>query len=123
VSLSSLPFAGAETSPAKEIADGVMAIVQRLRTHCPASKVLMLGIFPRGANPSDERRQVCEQATRQFARCADGRHIFFLDIGDAFTQPDGSLSTEIMPDLLHLSVEGYERWARAIEGKLAELMR
>ena len=52
----------------------------------------------------------------------DGKHVFYLDIGPKFTQPDGSLSKDIMPDLLHLSEKGYEIWARSIESTLARLM-
>jgi lysophospholipase L1-like esterase len=46
-----------------------------------------------------------------------------MDIGNAFLQPDGTLPKEIMPDLLHLNAKGYEMWAAAIEGKVAELMK
>ena len=35
---------------------------------------------------------------------------------------DGTLSREIMPDLLHLSPKGCEIWAEAIEPKVAELL-
>jgi lysophospholipase L1-like esterase len=31
-------------------------------------------------------------------------------------------SKEIMPDYLHLSKEGYERWAKAIDGPVKEMM-
>ena len=44
-----------------------------------------------------------------------------MEIGDQFLEADGSISDEIMPDLLHLSTEGYERWAEALEPKLKEL--
>jgi lysophospholipase L1-like esterase len=48
--------------------------------------------------------------------------IHFMDIGAKFLQPDGTLTKEIMPDLLHLSAKGYQIWADAITPKLAELM-
>jgi len=38
-------------------------------------------------------------------------------------QPDGTLSREIMPDVLHLSPKGYDLWTSAIEGKVKELMK
>ncbi|RMF41930.1 MAG: GDSL family lipase, partial [Planctomycetota bacterium] len=50
-----------------------------------------------------------------------GDHVHFLDIGDRFLQPDGIISRDIMPDLLHLSEEGYRRWAVALEPKLQAL--
>jgi lysophospholipase L1-like esterase len=46
-----------------------------------------------------------------------------MDIGTTFLQPDGTLSKDIMPDLLHLSPKGYELWASAIKDKVADLMK
>ena len=40
-------------------------------------------------------------------RYADGDRVHYLEVGDQFLEPDGSISEEIMPDLLHLSGEGY----------------
>ena len=57
------------------------------------------------------------------AKLHDGQHVFYLDIGAKFLQPDGTLTKEIMPDLLHLSAQGYQIWADAITPKLAELMK
>jgi lysophospholipase L1-like esterase len=54
---------------------------------------------------------------------ADGKRVSYMDIGNTFLQPDGTLPKEIMPDLLHLNAKGYEMWAAAIEGKVAELMK
>ncbi|MCP4892070.1 MAG: GDSL family lipase, partial [Planctomycetaceae bacterium] len=47
--------------------------------------------------------------------------VHYLEVGDQFLEPDGTISKAIMPDLLHLSTEGYERWAKALEPKLKEL--
>ena len=49
-----------------------------------------------------------------------GIEFHFMEIGDQ-SEPDGSISDEIMPDRLHLTTEGYERWAKALEPKLKEL--
>ena len=48
--------------------------------------------------------------------------VFFLDINEKFLGADGSLSKEIMPDLLHPNAKGYEIWAEAVEPTIAELM-
>ena len=45
-----------------------------------------------------------------------------MDISKTFLQEDGTLTREIMPDLLHLSEKGYDMWAAAIEPKVKELM-
>jgi len=106
----------------EEIADGLAAITKQLRAKLPKTKVLLLGIFPRGANKDDGRRQVNEKANDIFKKLADGKGIHYLDIGEKFLEPDGTLSRKIMPDLLHLSVEGYTIWAESIEPTLKKLM-
>jgi len=106
----------------KEIADGVAAIVKQIRTKSPKTQILLLGVFPRGSNNADKRRQVNEGANKLFSKLNDGKHVHYLDIGPKFLQKDGTLTKEIMPDLLHLSEKGYTIWAESIEAKLANLL-
>jgi len=106
----------------KEIADGVAAIVKQIRTKSPKTQILLLGVFPRGTNNADKRRQVNEGANRIFSKLDDGKYVHYLDIGPKFLQKDGTLTREIMPDLLHLSQKGYTIWAESIEAKLANLL-
>ena len=61
-------------------------------------------------------------ANEIFRNIADGKMIHYLDIGEVFINPDGTISAEIMPDFLHLTPAGYKLWADAIEQKVAELM-
>jgi beta-glucosidase len=111
---------GANTS--EEIADGVTAIAEKLRAKLPETKVLLLGIFPRGPDTNDPRRKVNEGANERIAKLADDKMVYYLDIGPVFLNEDGTLSREVMPDLLHLNEPSYRRWAEAIEPKLAELL-
>ncbi|MEC8927863.1 MAG: platelet-activating factor acetylhydrolase IB subunit [Verrucomicrobiota bacterium] len=111
---------GSNTS--QEIADGLGVIVKQLRKKLPDTKLLLLGVFPRGTNNTDKRRKVNEGANAIFKKLADGKAVHYLDIGPNFLQKDGALPREIMPDLLHLSEKGYTIWAESIEAKLEELM-
>ncbi len=104
-----------------DIADAIGAIVRELRMRLPGTRVLLLSIFPRGQSVTPERERGAE-ASRLAASLADDLHVFSLDIGDAFLNPDGTISAEIMPDYLHLSEAGYLRWARAMEPTLARLL-
>lgn len=106
----------------EQIAEGITAIVQKLRKDLPETKILLLAVFPRGADKSDPRRQVNEATNAIISKLDDGKMVYYLDIGPAFLADDGTLSKEIMPDLLHLSPKGYQIWAEAIEPKLAVLM-
>ncbi len=109
--------------PAQQTAEGVKAIIERLAKKCPDTKVLLLGIFPRGATTEDKLRLHNTAINEHLAHLADGKKVTYTDIGNAFLQPDGTLSKEIMPDLLHLSAKGYQIWADAIKDKVAELMK
>ncbi|MDP7204339.1 MAG: GDSL-type esterase/lipase family protein, partial [Pirellulaceae bacterium] len=91
-------------------------------TKLPETKVLLLAVFPRGTDKNDKRRQVNEKANAIFKKLADGTHVHYLDIGPKFLEDDGTLTREIMPDLLHLSEKGYTIWAKSIEPSLKKLM-
>lgn len=110
------------SNSSEQIAEGVSVIVKQLREKLPEMKILLLGVFPRGANYEDKRRKVNEGANAIFAKLDDGKRVFYLDIGKKFLEEDGTLTREIMPDLLHLSEQGYTIWAESIEGKLATLL-
>jgi lysophospholipase L1-like esterase len=96
-------------------------VVNKLREKLPQTKVLILAIFPRGAKPQPVREKNAT-ASKIASKLADDKMVYYLDIGDKFLTPDGTLEGSIMPDYLHLSPAGYEIWAKAIEPKVAELM-
>ena len=106
---------------AEEIADGIIAICQRLRTRLPQTKILLLAVFPRGSKPSQQRAKNAK-ASLLASAVADGKMIYYMDINDKFLTKDGQLTRDIMPDFLHPSAAGYKIWAEAIEPKVAKLM-
>ena len=108
-----------------EIAEGVAMIVKKLRTELPEMKILVLAIFPRGADANDPRRKVNEQANEiveMMLRVAGDPTIEYLDIGDAFLNDDGVLPKDIMPDLLHPNEKGYKIWAEAVEPTIKRML-
>ena len=110
------------SNSSEQIAEGVKAIVDKLKEKLPETKVLILAIFPRGANKDDTKRKVNEGANALIAKLADDKQVFFLDIGPKFLAEDGTLSKEIMPDLLHLNEKSYRIWAESTEEKLSSLL-
>ena len=118
-------------STPEQIAEGTAAIVKLLREKCPATKILLLRIFPRTnvyKKPDGTERGSAEKrfATNQHAgelvaKLADGKSVFFLDVNHAFLRLDGTLDPKLMPDQLHPSPEGALAWARAMEPVLCEL--
>ncbi len=104
-------------------AKGVTKIVETIRKKLPETKILLLGIFPRGDKPENNGRVKNKAVNEIIAKLDDKKHVFFLDIGEKFLEPDGTLTKEVMPDLLHLSAKGYQIWADAVGPKLKELMK
>jgi beta-glucosidase len=110
----------------KQIAEGNRAILDRIHKAWPEAKVLLLGVFPRGAD-----RQTAAEVADLDPRPAeinailktfdDRDYVTYLDISRAFLDDSGKLPKSIMPDFLHLSPEGYRRWAEAMEPALWEL--
>jgi lysophospholipase L1-like esterase len=104
-----------------EIVLGIRTIVQETRRHLPKTRILLLGIFPRGPTP-DPVREKLEAVNARIARLDDGSHVTYLDIGRVFVNDDGTISREIMPDFIHLSRRGYELYADAIEPTLWSML-
>jgi len=85
---------------AEEIADGIIAICGKLRAECPRMKILILAIFPRGPEPSEQREKNA-RASLLASKIADGKMIHYLDINDKFLTKDGFLSKKVMPGQSH----------------------
>ena len=110
--------------PAASAIAGVDAILKTIHTKSPMTKVLLIGVFPRSEKPDHAFRAVIKEINAAIAKHDDeGKTVKFLDIGEKFLQPDGTLTKEIMPDFLHLSEKGYQIWADAIKEPLAALLK
>ncbi|MBP1207655.1 lysophospholipase L1-like esterase [Duganella sp. 1411] len=103
-------------------AAGIKRNIDELRRRLPDTKILLLAIFPRGEKPDDTLRRINDKVNAIIAGYADNRHVFFADINQQFLAADGTLSTDIMPDLLHPNEKGYEIWAKALAPELEKLM-
>jgi beta-glucosidase len=118
-----------------QIADGIVAIARLLRLKLPDTRVLILNIFPRGSGPRDIRKslgdsirigsqweKVNEASMLAAKQVVDNEWVYFLDINARFLDREGTLSRDVMPDLLHLSEKGYALWAAAMEPTLKTLL-
>jgi lysophospholipase L1-like esterase len=113
--------------PAADITRGITAIVSTIHQKLPTTKVLLLGIFPRGADPNDPKviamRQKIHEVNAALARLDDSNKTRFLDIGQQFLQPDGHIDRAVMPDALHPETRGLEIWANAMMPLLDQMMK
>jgi lysophospholipase L1-like esterase len=106
---------------AAEIAEGIGAVVLELQRDFPQSKILLLGVFPRG-RPNDPVRATITDVNRIISKLHDGERVHYLDIGAKFLAPDGTIPADVMSDLLHPGPKGYEIWAQAVKEPLTALM-
>lgn len=107
----------ARANTPEEIADGVTAIVQEVRRRSPQSRVVLMGVFPRGTKPDNPFRAPVASINRILAeRYSNDATVRWVDIGAKFLAPDGSIPQSLMPDSLHPSDAGYQLWAEALEG-------
>ena len=107
----------------KQAADGVQAIVRKLKAIYPDMNVLVLGVFPRRRNlDHPHRKQIVELNSYLPERLRGISGVTFQDIGPAFLDDKGFLSEEMMPDTTHPSEKGHLIWAQAIVPELKKML-
>ena len=99
----------------EEIAEGVRQILLRVRNNTPRTKIILMGVFPRGENPNDPFRAKVAEINKLLSKFGEAKGITFLDITSKLTQPDGTISREIMRDFLHPTEAGYKIWGEAVK--------
>jgi len=117
---------------ADEIIAANTKIVREILERLPQTKVLLLGIFPRGPRlfnengiPRDDgvtRMAVIEKVNEGLALLDNGENVRFLNIGSVFFGPDGKIPEDVMYDQLHLTKMGYQLWAESMQPLLSEMM-
>ncbi len=115
---------GTAENSVEQVAGGIKNIIDAIHKRSPDTKVLLLAIFPRGPGEANNPGRAKNKAVNELiAKFHDGKKVHYLDIGPKFLAADGTLSKDIMPDLLHLNAKGYQIEADAIREKLAELAK
>ncbi len=108
--------------PPELAAQGIRAILIRLRQKLPGTRILLLGLTPRGATPDDPLRQEVGMVNKLIQTCADTM-ITYADIGGVLLDGKGVLSTSLSPDLLHFSGAGYKRLAPKLDPLIDQLLK
>jgi lysophospholipase L1-like esterase len=103
---------------AEEVAIGVTAVVRKLQSNCPQTKILLLGIFPSAGTPLEKTKT----ANAIIAKLDDGKTVRYLDAGAKFLDPEGKIMPGILSDSVHLQKKGYEIWAEAIKPLVTEML-
>jgi lysophospholipase L1-like esterase len=121
---------------AEEIAAANRKIVAMIRARLPDTRILVLGILPRGPrdmkggpvtpafiDEAAKRKLTIDAVNRDLAKLDDGKTIRFLDMSAAFLGQDGRIPYALMPDQLHPGPAGYQLWADAMQPLLSNMMK
>jgi lysophospholipase L1-like esterase len=107
--------ANARANTPEEVCAAIQVVCDRLQARSPASRLVVMGVFPRGASPADPKRALHRKLNELLAAAlADRPQVTFLDIGSRFLEPDGSLSRDMFSDGTHPTDKGYAIWGRAL---------
>jgi lysophospholipase L1-like esterase len=109
-----------KTTP-EEVAEGIKAILEMIKTKQPQAKILLMGIFPTGEKPNPDREKRAA-VNIMISKFADNKTVHYMDITDKLLEPDGTITQSVMKDFLHLGSKGFDIWAEAIKDKVKELL-
>ncbi len=105
-----------------EIVSGITAVCSAIRKKSPQTKVLLLGLLPRGAEPLGGHRTRILAINSELAQLDGKDGVTYLDIGSKLLDEHGKFLAGVSPDNLHLSESGYRIWAEAMEPTLVKLL-
>jgi lysophospholipase L1-like esterase len=88
----------------------------------PKSKILLVGILPRGESNAD-RQRVFNTAVNKLLKAEQfQKEVYYIDIDYIFLQGEEHISKKIMYDGLHLTSEGYRLLSEAISSFIPILL-
>ena len=102
--------------------DGIKAVIKTFRENYPKAKILINGVFPFEESANSPKRAQVKKVNSLVAKLDDHEHVFVIDYGALFLQPDGSISKGFMGDFLHPTAKGYQIWANAMLPDIQKLM-
>jgi lysophospholipase L1-like esterase len=104
----------ARASSPSEVAAAIRAILIRIRSKSPESRIIVMGVLPRGPKATDPFRAKIAELNRLLPEVCMAPGITFLDVGRHFLRPDGDLPQELMSDFCHPTEQGYAIWAAGL---------
>lgn len=104
----------------QEVADGIKAILELTRRKSPETKILLLGIFPRGKFHAVDCR--IEKINAIIKTYADNRMIFYKDLAYLFIDENRNVRRDLLPDGLHPGRVGNQVWMDAMLPLLDQLL-
>lgn len=110
------------TKAPEDVAAGVAEVVRQIHDWTPQSRILLIGLLPRGLEITDPARIIAKQVNTIIAHCADGVSVFYSDPGAMLVDANGRLSEKIVPDHLHPNWIGYGILSAVLEPQIRQLL-
>jgi lysophospholipase L1-like esterase len=88
----------------------------------PKSKILLVGILPRGESNADRQRVFNTTVNKLLKAEKFQKEVYYIDISYIFLQGEEHISKKIMYDRLHLTSEGYRLLSEAISSFIPILL-
>jgi lysophospholipase L1-like esterase len=98
-----------------EVAEAIVAICDRVHQKSPSSRIIVMGVFPRGFQPGDYYRTRITALNKILAQqLSDKPLINFLDISDQIVPKGAVISRDVLSDGIHPTEAGYTIWGKAL---------
>jgi lysophospholipase L1-like esterase len=106
----------------EETASGIQALLSRVRSALPGSKVLVVSLLPAGQASGDPLRARIEATNRGLSALAQPNEVVVVDVGGMFIDADGTISPSVMRDFLLPTELGYRALTTALSLVTHQLM-
>ena len=103
----------------EQTGEGVLAVVDAVKSKQPKAKILLLGVLPRGQKPDDPMRLRAAELNHYLSSRLP-KNIDYFDQWESLVNSDGSIAQTTMFDYLHPTEEGYSRIADLISPRIAK---
>jgi lysophospholipase L1-like esterase len=118
------PLVFANGAPAASAAHGIKLCIENLRMRCPKSQIVLVKILPAFDPTKEAGKAIVDINTcLDFLKLDQDPQVHILDLWKDFTNPDGTLKTELYSDKhLHLGDAGYEVFAGRLQPAVEKLL-
>ena len=98
---------------------GYAPIIAEIRARQPQAKILLSAAFPRGQLRREAWRKVAEANALVYAKLADDKTVFYMNMGDRFFRSDGSHNSEMWtmsgPPNAGIQQPAFKVWAEELQ--------
>ena len=102
----------------EDIAHGVQAIIADLQGKMPETKIVLLGVLPRG-EPLGSKAKELNVLLKEFG---NNQSVYWLDMWNQFIDANGNPKPGLYTDdNLHLIEGGYQVWQQTLDPLLNQL--